>query len=364
MTAEQQLAFLERVLAECRKAGHLGGRDRVEVETLRTIAKAFARLALHGRALDALDTALSVSKALGLDDEWAEILAQMADVKACVGRVEESLGLFEQSERLMRRLGDESGRAAVVLSRGKAHFNRGDWEQAANDYRESAEIARTARMDLAVAEALHRLAELSVRVGAIDEAIVRFGECVAIREKVGDPCEIAWAAYHLANAHADAGQWAECLDRLDQASWIAEREGLRALTADCHRGRAATLVELGDSSMAVSYCKRALERYKLIGDAQGEAHAYRVLGKAFAQREQWQMAHALFDQSKEIFKRFGNLRGDAETRRESGRVYLAQGDVGEARRSLKKARRRFRRLNAVREVEQIDQLLEHLASDG
>ncbi|MSS72480.1 MAG: tetratricopeptide repeat protein [Candidatus Latescibacteria bacterium] len=132
------------------------------------------------------------------------------------------------------------------------------------------------------------------------------------------------------------------------------------IMAIIYLNRAELMLEWEDSSMAASFCAKALDICRKIEDHLGEADAYRLLGRAFTQRRQWTTATQLFQDSLRLNEEHKNPLDLAETHRDMGKMYVARGHKAKARASLEAALAGFQKLGAKADVAEAERLIESL----
>ncbi len=127
--------------------------------------------------------------------------------------------------------------------------------------------------------------------------------------------------------------------------------------ANMHLGMAEVLLELGNSMMVPVCCARALDVYRKIGDRLGEAETYRLLGRTFALRKEWETADELYRDSIRLDEAHGNRLGAAESYRDLGKLQAAQGLKNDARASLQTSLAGFEGIGAQADAEKVHTLI-------
>ncbi len=144
-------------------------------QTLRTpgMLWIYARLLTSDFALlfDDLDRAVALSRELGYEWELAYHLQQRAKVgNEWPGRAEQARRDADESLEIFRRTGDAWGVAEALAGRGESRERLGEFEAAAEDYREAMDSARAVGAITQVALMRSRLAEMLMEAGIIDAA--------------------------------------------------------------------------------------------------------------------------------------------------------------------------------------------------
>jgi hypothetical protein len=123
---------------------------------------------------------------------------------------------------------------------------------------------------------------------------------------------------------------------------------------------AEVMLEMGNSMMVPMCCARALDIYRKTGDRLGEADAYRLLGRTFSMRKDWDTAGQLFKDSLTLNEEHSNPLGAAETQCDWGKMLVDRGLKTDAKQMLTSARDGFVKLGAQADVKKVEAVLEEL----
>jgi CHAT domain-containing protein len=117
---------------------------------------------------------------------------------------------------------------------------------------------------------LDELAEVHLRMGAIDEARARYGEALAIQRAIEDRRNTALSLYGIARVERAAGKLEDARAAIDEALTIVEairggalprelRVSFRAATGDLYEAQIDVLMALHDREPSAGWAARALE---------------------------------------------------------------------------------------------------------
>lgn len=360
MTAEQQLAQVERVLESLRRVGQVGRGDAAELGVLMSVGQTYLKFSHLGRALETFESAMQIAEAIGAVTERAMLLRNIGRVYRSSGRWEEALDYLRRSETAYRDANDSPGLAGVMLNIGSVEAERSRYTEAEAAYTEALDLARASGTDRTAVAALNNLAILQTILGRHDEAITRYRECAQLYDALKDSGGVARSFLNMGMAFADRREWSSAMTCYEKAYHLAEEDGALGLIANIHLNRAELLLELGDTALAAPACAHALDTYKKTNDRLGEADAYRLLGMVFTRREQWTTAEKLFEQSLEINRRFEHRLGEAEAYRDRGRMLVALQTPDQARVDFERALRIFNDVGAVSDVVRVEELIASL----
>lgn len=353
---------LEQALEGVKELGLLGDDDPQDMHLLRTVGSIYERLLHLERAHGTFEDALGRAERLADPVARAAVLARLGRVLSQWSRWDEALGYLDRALVAFAALGDERGRARVLVDRGVVFHERGDYATATRMYTEAAELAQRHGARDVVARASNNQAVLATIRGDTDEAQVQYQRCLEIYEETGDQREAARTHHNLGMTYADRGDWGAATACFSRGFEIAREHQQLDVMANVSLSQGEMLLDLGDSTLVTLCCVRALEIYRKIGDRLGEADAYRLLGRVFAERRQWATAEALFGDSLRLNEEYENPLGVGETCRDLGKMQQARGRITDARASYEKALDRFQALEARSDEAHVQELVAALSN--
>ena len=188
-----------------------------------------------------------------------DLVIQEAEVRFALGRHAEQIAALEEIRGLVAALDDPSRRAAWHYWMGYLHSLTGSRPEVALEYcREAARIAEGEGLHELSAYADTCLAQTYVFMGDLDAAVAACHRALAAFERRGD---LWWAARALTMLSASAnarGDWEESLAHCAKTLDYADRLDDRRLRISALVRTAATRVQGGESTMALSCCDDAL----------------------------------------------------------------------------------------------------------
>ena len=163
---------------------------------------------------------------------------------------------------------------------------------------------------------------------------------------LGEPCEIAWAYFHLGCAAAVPGDYAGADAHLKQSLRLfqslqdgsaIERQNL-AWTLD----RLGTYAQArGEWQVAQSYYRRALAAFVANGDRDGQASELCQWANVLTQQGQFDRARELFERAEQLERELGDMRSHPWRRFQRGCWHGKQGETAAAREHFARALRGF-----------------------
>jgi len=311
----ETVRYYQHDLVRLAAAGELEAADEGDVEAARLrLARHYEQVAraAKGRYRQG-DEGVLAGLAL-FDQEWPHIMAGQAWAAA---RAEEDNG----AAWLCSAYPD----AAVHLLSLRLHpRDRIAWLEAA------ARAAR--RLGNREAEGNH-LGNLGIAywdMGNMEEAILQFGQALAIARELGNRRgESTWLG-NLGNAYGNLGELEKAIDHYQQALDIGREIGDR-LGEGRHLGNLGiTYAELGETEKAIEHHQQALDIARQMGDRVGEAYRLGSLGTDYQKLGEVERAIEIYKQALAIAREIDDRRGENIWLGSLGLAYKSLGDREQA----------------------------------
>lgn len=149
-------------------------------------------------------------------------LHQMGMVEQARGRAEAALARFEESLALKREIGDRRGIAATLHQMGALRQKQRDLAAAVRLYEESLQIKRELDDRPGIAATLHQLGTAEHQQGRLDEAMRYYDESLRIKKAVGDRAGTAVTLGQIGRIHQQRNHLREALQHYT-TSWLMFR---------------------------------------------------------------------------------------------------------------------------------------------
>jgi tetratricopeptide (TPR) repeat protein len=176
------------------------------------------------------------------------------------------------------------------------------------------------------------------RGGVTARAVSCFQEVTA---RAGEsPAAAAEAWWRLANQHRLQSHWAEALEAARRGAALAESHGLAIQEADALNIEGGIWMNRGDYAAARPLFERALT---LVSDGPTRAKALQNLGGIAGEEHAFDEAERLFLASRAEYAKSGDVRGEAVTLLNLGRLQMERGNIELARVTLDDATNEARR---------------------
>jgi len=360
MPTEERLRQIEQALETFKSLGLLGGEDARDLHLLLTLGRTYERLSHLEKAYETYETALGLAERHDDLACKAELLSQMGRVLTRWQRWDEAVDLLEQSSRAYETLGDALGQAQTIVRRGTVFYEQGNYEAAREVYEQALALGERIGDKKTIARANNNMAVLATIQGNLTEAVAQYEACLVMYIELNDDRGMTSAYHNLGMTHADQENWTSAMDAYEKGFEVAQKNGHLDLMANIHLSMAEVMLEMGNSMMVPMCCARALDIYRKTGDRLGEADAYRLLGRTFGMRKDWDTANQLFKDSLLLNEKHGNPLGAAEVQRDWGKMLMDRGFQTDARQILETAQNGFEKLGAQADVQKVESILTEL----
>lgn len=360
MPTEERLRQVEQALETFKSLGLLGGEDARDLHLLLTLGRTYERLSHLEKAYETYKTALELAERHQDLNSKAELLGQMGRVLTRWQRWDEAVAFLEQSSQVYEELGDVLGQAQTIVRRGTVYVEQGNYDAAKEVYEKALLLGERVDDKKTIARANNNMAILATIQGQMDEAIAQYEACLVMYVELGDERGMSGAYHNLGMTYADLEDWTSAMDAYEKGFEVAQKNGHLDIMANIHLSMAEVMLEMGNSMMVPMCCARALDIYRKTGDHLGEADAYRLLGRTFGMRKDWDTANQLFKDSLALNEEHGNPLGAAETQRDWGKMLMNRGLKTDAQHMLLTACEGFDKLGAQADKEKIENILEEL----
>jgi tetratricopeptide (TPR) repeat protein len=337
------------------RIARLVGDDEHLAGALYLRGNALFSLGRMAEAVDPLRDAIRVAEASGAYFHLCWALMTL-------GWTREELGEFalgrESTERALQ-IGEQRGFLMVVayltMRRGSNSFLAGAWAEARKDFERAAALGREVGQYWGSASPALNLGALCVAQGVDSEASEHLEECERLLSSGGDAvarrqfaCVVAERT--LVDGRADEAR--ACLaSSLDRDGF--EEEGAAPLLPLL----AWALLDLGEVEQAAELALRTVAHVRDAGRQLVLVEALRVAGMVELRRGQWKEAYATLQEGLVLTRRMGHPYAEARLLQLHSELSLRTRQPERAQELLEGALTIFRRLNARKHLERVEQQL-------
>jgi CHAT domain-containing protein/Tfp pilus assembly protein PilF len=271
----QAVAVLQRVLA----AWWAAGDRRREAQTLNDIGNLQINQGDNTEAIGSLQAALDLARSLDLRREQARACGQLGRVLRRTGEDKvRILGLYHESLRLWRDLGDLTGEADALFNVGVLYADDGDPETALSFYEQALKVQDAAGLLAPEAFTLAAIGLIARDKGDASRALDCFTRGLELARRSGDRSAETYLLYSTASFHLRRGELQRAIELFTQALNLYREQGDLSQEARSLMSLGSTNVYLGDYDRASECYRQALNLHREAHDSSGEQLALVYLG--------------------------------------------------------------------------------------
>ncbi|HEU0012943.1 MAG TPA: tetratricopeptide repeat protein, partial [Longimicrobium sp.] len=289
----------------------------------------------------------------------AQVLAAEPEVAyayaaACrhLGDPGRAVQLAELARDEARRHGNRLLTADAVNLIGNAWFEQGRLDDAECSFAELLEVAAEWADEEFTARASNNLGVISNVRGRRDLALGYYERAAAAYQRNGNFFGLAQTHQNLGISYRDLGfdadadaHFRRAMEMVDaaRAAGVARAEtDLQVLVGIAETERALLRARAGDGALAGALARRALQRFRDLGEPWGQADALRVLAAAARAEGRGGDARGLLDEALAIAREHNYLLPLAEVQRDRGLLLRDTGDAAGAVAALTDSAAHFR----------------------
>ncbi len=261
---------------------------------------------------------------------------------------------FRRSLRVSDSCGDVTGSAKAYNGIGTLYFNSGNWTKVKEYYNLAIESARQENDLTLVANVFNNLGAMSNILGDRNMAASYYEEAIDIYRQMRDYRGLARTYNNLGLTSRDRGDWENAARHYKHSTSIAQKLGDVSMTANATLNYVQVLIELEKFGEARDTCDGAYEIVSSTGEASGIAEAMMLYGMIYTRMEKWALAEKHFTDSLALNEKHNNVLGTAECYREMSLLYRAWGKNKKTLECLGRSFNAFKRLRAIRYLQDID----------
>ncbi len=299
--------------------------------------------------------------------EDAELLADpkvahlVSEALFYLGKVERALNLVLAAEAEFRAKHDRVNLLSAINLAGAVLFELGDLIGAEDRFADLLELAREGGDDEMSGRATNNLGAIASLRGEHEQALSLFRLSIPAYQKVGFSAGLAQTSHNLGIVHRDLGYWREAERHYSDALRRARQLDDQRLAAMARAGRAEVFYRRGDFEYATAEATHALGAFVATGDELGRADALRLLGGVATAQSEWTRARPLFENALNVAREHGNLLLEAEILEGRAELHIETKQIALARADLQLAAATYRRLGALKRLEQVETSLANLS---
>ena len=227
--------------------------------------------------------------------------------------------------RQYRASGNRDGEANTLCALGNSYNRLGQQQKAIEQFQQALAIYRQTGDKQKQANALSRIGDVYHGWGFPDLAVRFYRDALQLQVQIGDKSGRAMILNNLGVMYLSLSNRKKALDYLDQARAAYHDDG------DGH-GETLTLINMGaaenflahDARKAITLLQQAISELEPMHDRSNQADAYELLGVVWAGIHKPETAELNFDRALELYRGLSDAHGEARVFRHMRSLLGAQ----------------------------------------
>lgn len=324
---------LERALTLYRTEGQIRG----TANAMFRLAIALRLTGEYAEARRLLAETLKIRERFENAQGIAQVLNQLGVLEIREGEHQKAITMHTRAVKLSRTAGDPLRVAFSLNHRGTAHAENGEWTSGLADFSEALELFGENGNRAGAARALLGIGSLQRLAGDLPAAIIHLDRALTEYQALGDRFGQANVLNHLGQVRTHTGAFRAGASALEAAA-----ELFRSLGP--HPGDVSSLIYLGllqgnagEHVSAATTLRQSLTRGGRNPSPFREAYTRCALGAALTALERIDEAEKNLSRALELYRRIGAAHGQAQVLHRFGVLRLAQEDPVAARSAFEEA---------------------------
>ncbi len=243
---------------------------------------------------------------------------------------------------------------------GYIHWRRGDFASAQIVLEKALGMAKEHELEGLKASILIDTGSNYASMGDIDECLESYHEAIKILEKLEDKRELSRVENNLGDVYLVQGKPKKALLHFDIAKSLAQESEDQNMVAWTLFNGAEALVMLNDLPEVKNRLEEAEVLLNAMGDEVGLSAVSRVWGMFYTKAGKYGKAQSELEKAKNKAIKMGMPWDIAEVEYRTGLMYLAMGDLDNAKYHIKRAIETYQDLGANLEMDRAEKKLEEV----
>ncbi len=311
----------------------------------------------HGKFNLAEEILIKTRKLSKDDNLTANVYLSLGDLYARVTDFDKGILFTKKSQKIFDKLNDKLGIAKCENTLGTFYAELGNLPKAISLFEKSLSHLDQEKHLLMSGMLYHNIAVIYSIYKEYDVSIKFFQKALKNYEKLNVQLKIAETRHNLAMVYMDQKYFHSALNEIDKSIEISIKSGFNSLLGLSYLSKANILAELEEYHFANAFADKALELTHENDDKLTIADIYKVKGTLERHLQNYELAESYLLSSLRINKKYKNQMNIAETSLELAKVYDAIDKKTEKDIFLDVALKYYKKINAVDQVEEINNLI-------
>jgi CHAT domain-containing protein len=239
------------------------------------------------------------------------------------------LFLMPVAERF-RASGDSAAEARALTWLGLAAWRLGDYARAREEHERALKLKLALGLERDLWRSYNGLGLLAWNEGRLMEASARFGEAMAVAERMRDSVALGSTAGNLALVYTELGDFEAARSGFVRMRDIGRTTGNGRVEGNAHTNLGMLDIRVGSPSSALEHLNDALRLYQVVDYATGRQSALGQLGTAYAAMGDRSKALAALDSALSQSRELGLQQDEASNLEAIAEQYRVAGDYSRA----------------------------------
>lgn len=243
-------------------------------------------------------------KTVELIEQRVQDLLQRATLSGTVSARERraALKLCEEAIRLASEASFELGKAEALKLKSFHHVQLCEFKEALDDLLQEEKIRRQLGDELALANAIHNIANAYHYLGNVQKAMMLYLEAMQRFEKLNEPKRLRAVYNNIGWLHFKIGNYAESLDYYLKCQKIAEELNDKVDLAQALNAIGTVYQKMNVLEQALTFYFKSLKLSEEVGSDEGRGMAFGNIGIVYYEMKRYEEALEANYQSKQIFE--------------------------------------------------------------
>lgn len=303
------------------------------IHVLRNLGISSYSLGLYEEAIEFHEQALANAIEVENQLEEASALGNLSNVYERLGNRQRAFELVRQTFEIASEIENDELQVKALYNLAEIYHNLGQYQQAIDLYQETIAVAREAEDSAIEGGALNNLGSLYFDLGKTDEAIELYEQSLDIALETNNRTGVALASRSLSKVHPNPVRARQFLDQsIHISNNLNDRRFLARAWDDLGRwytNNALADYDAEDETVNISHryqeaydaFQQALALYKRLGMREEEGVVLGNIGFLYERTGDHSNAFRHFEQSLEIAREVGNVRGEVDALLKLGSAY-------------------------------------------
>ncbi len=219
---------------------------------------------------------------------------------------------YKKALRIAMDIEDKKRMANASYCIGIIHDNKGDFNQALEQFQNSIRLYERIEEDYGVARVLNNMGIVYSRQGAFEKAIEAFLQSAKVFEKLGRQRNISRSYNNIGAIFYNQGSFDQAIEYFQKSLKIKQEMGDHQGTSSSYNNIGMIYYEQGKYNKTIEYFKKSLTIEREFGNKKGVAESYNNIGEVHLVQGNYDRAFEFYLKSIELKNAIGDKNGLAE----------------------------------------------------